>query len=275
MSSEADAIAVVDQPATVASLTIELSQFGLEDGVTIVHSSLSSLGWVAGGAQAVVEALLDAVGPAGTLVMPTQSGQLSDPAGWGDPPVPAEWVDGLRESLPAYNPHLTATRSMGAVVDCFRQLPGTVRSAHPTESFAAHGPLAERIVDGHRFDDGLGESSPLATCYELDASVLLLGVGHGNNTSLHLAEHRADWMPKQRVRIGAPMIVEGARTWVTADVLEPNEGDFEQIGGAVADTDIESVRPVGAGEGRFMSQRAVVDFAVGWMCEHRPGSLVD
>jgi len=274
VSGETTSIEAVSTPATVSSLTSDLARLGrLDDGATIVHSSLSALGWAVGGAQAVVEALLASIGSTGTLVMPTQSGQLSDPADWSRPPVPADWFDTIRAEMPAYDPDLTPTRSMGAVVECFRRLPGAVRSDHPTESFAAFGPLADEIVSGHRFDDGFGESSPLATLYDLDARILLLGVGHGNNTSLHLAEHRGDWQPKSRVRIGAAMLVDGSRQWVTADVLEPNEDDFDQIGVAMAATDIETVGPVGIGEARLVRVREAVDFAASWMTEHRPGSL--
>lgn len=274
MSGEVNAIRAVSVPSTVASLTGDLVRLGLGDGqVTIVHSSLSALGFVAGGAQAVVEALIAGAGPTGTLVMPTQSGHLGDPAAWENPPVPPEWIETIRSEMPAYDPHLTPTRSMGAIVDCFRSVPAAVRSDHPTESFAAHGPLAGEIVSGHRFDDGFGESSPLATLYDLDAQILLLGVGHANNTSLHLAEHRADWTPKVRIQIGAPISIDGERRWMTADVLEPNEDDFDQIGAAIEAADIESVGSVGAAIARLMKVRDAVDVGAGWMSEHRPESL--
>ena len=93
MPSEADAIAATSVPATVASLVRDLAALGVErGGVAIVHSSLSALGWVAGGPQSVVEALLEVVGPDGPIVMPTHSGQLSDPAAWSRPPVPESWI---------------------------------------------------------------------------------------------------------------------------------------------------------------------------------------
>jgi aminoglycoside 3-N-acetyltransferase len=85
---EHEVIARTTRPATVHSLVGELRRLGVEPGmVLLVHSSLSHLGWAAGGAQAVVLALLEAVGRDGTLVMPTHS-YLTDTANWHDPPVP-------------------------------------------------------------------------------------------------------------------------------------------------------------------------------------------
>lgn len=270
MSSETDAIAAADRPATVATLRPDLEALGLASGdVAIVHSSLSALGWVAGGPQAVVEALLAVIGTQGTLVMPTQSGQLTDPADWANPPVPAEWVERVRDGLPAYDPFLTPTRGMGAVVDCFRQHPHTQRGSHPTLSFAANGPQAEAIVDPHPLAAGLGDGSPLGRLFELDAKVVLLGVGHVNNTSLHLAEHRADWRGKATTSDGAPMLVDGIRQWVTYTDLDRDEDDFEAIGEAFAAAGGERSSPVGIGLGRLSDMRAIVEFAVGWMDANR------
>ena len=270
MPSETDAIAAADRPATVATLRTDLEALGLGSGdVVIVHSSLSALGWVAGGPQAVVEALLVAVGMAGTIVMPAQSGQLSDPAGWANPPVPADWVERVRDGLPAYDPCLTPTRGMGAVVDCFRQHPDTRRGSHPTLSFAANGPQAEVIVDPHSLAAGLGDDSPLGRLFALDAKVLLLGVGHVNNTSLHLAEHRAEWRGKTTASEGVPMLVDGVRQWVTYSDLDRDEDDFEAIGEAFAAAGGERRSPVGVGFGRLSSIRPLVEFAVAWMETNR------
>ena len=274
MPSERQVIDATSTPATVATLTSDLAALGVRPGgVVIVHTAMSALGWVAGGAQSVVEALVAAVGPTGTIVMPSQSGQLTDPGGWNNPPVPAEWVDVVRSGLPAYDPVLTPARSMGAVVDCFLQHRDMHRSPHPTVSFAALGPQAAAIVDEHPVCPETGETSPLGRLYELDAQVLLLGVDHGNNTSLHLAEDRADWDGKSWVPHGAPMMVDGERTWVTWDDLDSDDGDFEQLGDAFALTGAERVGRVGSGVGRLVDMAAIVDFAVNWMNANRPGSL--
>ena len=105
MTREKTAIDSADRPATTRSLTAEFRSLGLAEGMTvIVHSSLSRLGWIAGGARAVVDALLGAIGNAGTLVMPTHSGDLSDPALWSNPPVPESWWVTIRSESPRTTP---------------------------------------------------------------------------------------------------------------------------------------------------------------------------
>lgn len=270
MPSENDAIAASEEPGTVRSLFDDLLRLGLGPGdVVIVHSSLSALGWIAGGAQAVNEALLQAVGPEGTIVMPSQTGQLTDPAGWSNPPVPPEWVPIIREHMPAFDLHLTPSRQMGRIVETFLLHPETSRSNHPTVSFAARGPASPEIVGLHPLTPELGETSPLARLYELDAKVLLLGVDHGNNTSLHLAEYRASWPSKATRSTGAPVFVDGERQWVSYEDLDWDEDDFETIGQAFTQTGAEAQGPIGVGVGRLCQQREIVDFATAWMSKNR------
>ena len=125
---EKDAVARAAVPGTVRGMVAQLATLGLPAGATvIVHASLSRLGWVAGGAQAVVTALLEAVGPGGTLVMPTHSRQLTEPSDWGNPAVPQSWWDVIRSETPAFDPRTTPTYFMGAVVECFRRFPGSAQ----------------------------------------------------------------------------------------------------------------------------------------------------
>ena len=272
--SERDVVEATERPATRASLVADLRALGVSAGdVVVMHSSMAALGYVVGGPQAVVEALLDAVGPIGTLTMPGHSSDWSDPAQWQHPPVPSSWWDTMREHMPAFDPHLTPTRQMGAIVETFHRVPGVRRSSHPMVSHLAFGPDADRIVTDHSLADGFGERSPLARLYDLDATVVLLGVGHANNTSLHLAEHRADWVGKARTAQGAPVLVDGERRWVTFDDLDGDTDDFEAVGAAFAATGGVRSGTVGAAPARAMSQRALVDFAADWFTRHRPGSL--
>src|SRR4051794_36706454 len=119
MSTEAEVIAATQGgPVTAARLSGDLRVLGLGAGDRLLaHSSLSRLGFVPGGAQAVVEALLAVVGPAGLIVMPSFSAGLSEPANWSSPPVPPDWLDEVREALPAFDAALTPTRDMGVIAE--------------------------------------------------------------------------------------------------------------------------------------------------------------
>ena len=260
-----------DNPATVPSLMADLSVLGVTPGMTLlVHSSLSALGWVNGGPVAVVLALEKVLGPEGTLVMPTHSGALSDPASWVNPPVPEAWWEIIRQTMPAYDPDLTPSRGMGAIPECFRKQKGVQRSSHPHFSFAAWGADAAAITQGHTLEFSLGERSPLARIYDLDGWVLLLGVGHENNTSLHLAEYRADYAGKRVITCGAPVTVEIDPVWTQLQDIDLNETDFKQIGEAFArDTGLVHTGQVARASATLFPQRPLVDYAVRWMEENR------
>ena len=269
-STEADAIERSDRPATVASLSSDLRRLGLDSGdLVIVHSSLSALGWVVGGAQAVAMALLETVGETGTVVVPTHTGHLTDPAQWSNPPVPEAWLDAIRDAMPLFDPAMTIPRQMGAVVECIRMHPDAIRSSHPVVSFAAVGPRAGEILEDHPLTPSLGEGSPLAKLYDLDAKVLLIGVGHANDTSIHLAEHRADFAGKTTRLEGVAALVDGRREWVTYHDVDIDTSDFDRIGEAIEQAGFESCGEVGAGTGRLARQRQIVDFAVAWMETNR------
>ena len=194
----------------------------------LVHSSLSALGWTVGDELAVVLALLDALGPDGTLVVPTHSGGNSDPRLWQNPPVPEAWWPIIRAEMPAYDPATSPTRGMGRIPDAVRRWPGAVRSPHPQHSFAAIGPAAAAIVAEHPLADRFGERSPLAKLESAGARVLLLGVGFDSCTCLHLAEPRLPGAPTEEY--GCAMLVDGERRWVTYTATVADSDDFDQLG---------------------------------------------
>ncbi len=267
---EADAVERVDEPVTVSSLAADLRTLGVEAGdVLLVHSSLSALGWVAGDAPAVVDALREAVTEDGTLVMPTHTPQYTDPSTWSNPPVPDNWEDTIREARPPYRPAVTPTRGVGTIPECFRGYPDVVRGEHPFYSFSAWGADAAEVVTDHEFDRSLGEGSPLARSYDRDADVLLLGVGHEVNTSLHLAEYRAAF-PKGTVECEAPVVEDGRRVRVEFEDVETNTEDFPDAGAAFEREVDVTEGSVGAADAKLLDQPALVDFAVDWFEANRP-----
>lgn len=259
------------EPVTVDSMTSDLRALGVEAGqALLVHGSLSALGWVCGGPPAVVDALLRVVGEEGTVVMPTHSPGNRDPTSMENPPVPDSWYDTIRDQMPPYRPAVTPTQGMGAIAECFRSYPGVRRSDHPQHSFAAWGADAEFVTAGHTYDHSLGEESPLARVYDLDGSVLFLGTSHTTNTSLHLAEYRAD-LDLATVIHGSAVRVDGERRWVTWEDYDFDDDDFPDCG-----TAFERERPddfatgrVGTGDAKLLAHRPLVDFAVEWFESNR------
>jgi aminoglycoside 3-N-acetyltransferase len=151
---------------TTKEIASDLRALGLVEGMNlVVHSSLSSLGKVEGGADAVVDALLEALGKSGTLAMP---------AFYFPPPE-------------LFDPAVTPSR-MGAITEAFRKRPGVLRSFHPTHSVAATGPLAAHFVEAHKTATAFGIDSPLHRLAKSGGHVLLLGVQHTSDSMVHIGE---------------------------------------------------------------------------------------
>jgi len=266
--SEREVVERTDAPLTTDGLRADLRELGLTPGETaLVHSSLSAIGWVAGGAPAVVDALLGAVTASGTIAVPTHSTQLSDPTSWENPPVPDDWIEDIKAEAAPYRPAVTPTRGVGAIPECLRQYPGARRSRHPTTSFAAWGADAEAVTAGHAYDSPMGEDSPLARLYDFDALIVRIGVDA--NTSLHLAEYRADYGGEPEPN-GGPVLVDGEREWV--EFAEPeSRDDFREIEAAFESAHGDHVwrGPVGDAEATVCRLRPLVDFAVEWMADRR------
>ena len=183
-------------------------------------------------------------------------------------PVPDDWVPAMPERLPPFRPAVTPTREMGDVAECLRNYPDAVRSRHPEYSFAAVGADAEAVVADHPYDRGLGEGSPLAAVYDRGGSVLLLGVGHAVDTSLHLAEHRAD-IDARRVRHRAPVRRDDGREMVHYEDIALSTDDFPAVGAAFEREVGARKGPVGAATATLLDQPALVDFAVEWFEANR------
>jgi aminoglycoside 3-N-acetyltransferase len=231
---------------------------------------MRSMGWINGGALAYIQALMDAVGPGGSIVMPTQSGNNTDPGGWRHPPIPPEWVDEVRRTMPAYDPAVTPTWRMGAVPELFRTMPGVFRSGHPSGSFAAWGSGAADIVANHG-GQRIGEESPVARLYDLNGKVLLVGVGYDRNTSFHFAEYRAP--STVFVDELMPLVNNGEVEWTKVSEIEFMDDESLLNLGREFEAGNEVITgQVGSAECRLFSVRDCVDFGVSWLNSHSENS---
>lgn len=225
-----------------------------EGGVLLVHTSFRAVRPVEGGPRGLIEALRAALGPDGTLVMPSWTGDDAEPFD------------------PASTP---AAEDLGVVADTFWRMPGVARSSHPF-AFAAAGPRAAQVTSGPLPLPPHVPGSPVGRVHDLDGQVLLLGVNHDADTTLHLAELTAGVpyrIPKSItvVRDGRP-----AR-------IEYGENDHCCARFALADAwlrerGLQSEGRVGHADARLVRARDVVAVALEHLADdplvflHPPGS---
>ena len=247
-----------------------LKRAGLQKGDSVmVHASLGKIGYVCGGPQAVIEALIECVGEEGTVMMPTQSWKNLDPeTGVHWDADEKDW-DRIRENWPAFDKAITPTNTMGAVAEMFRSWPGAMRSDHPARSVAAWGRNAGYLTKGHDLSDIFGDTSPIGKLYALDGKVLLIGVGYDKNTSLHLADVRAAYPGKHTCVEHSAVTENGKRVWKAYETLFVDGEDFADIGAAFEAAYPVHTAKIGETELKIMKQRELVDFAVAWIEKNR------
>lgn len=246
-----------------------LGNIGVKKGDTlIVHCSLSKLGYVCGGAQTVIEALLECVGSDGNVVMPTQSWRNLDPEKGVHWEVDELYWDEIRKNWPAYDKNITPSNNMGCVAEMFRTWPQVLRSDHPARSFAAWGKDAEYIVSNHDLSNIFGQDSPLHKIYKLKGYVLLIGVGYDKCTSLHLSENFADIRKEYSIEHSA-ILKNGKRQWVEYKTLDVDDSDFNRLGESFEQEHMVGCEVIGDAKIRYINQTELVDFATNWFEKNR------
>lgn len=203
----------------------------------VVHTAFSKVAPVEGGPEGLIAALREALGPDGTLVMPSMSDDDDHP----------------------FDPATTPARSMGVVADTFWRMPGVLRSDSP-HAFAAAGPDAGRILAPHPIDFPHGLDSPVGRAYERDGQVLLLGVGHGENTTVHLAEAIAG--VRYRLEKELTILRNGKPEKLSYLEIDHCCKRFAQLDGWLDEQGLQRRGTVGHAEARLARSRDIVTVAV-------------
>jgi aminoglycoside 3-N-acetyltransferase len=246
---------------TARDLEAVLRRLGLRPGgVALVHAGLSGLGYIVHGVEAVRLALARTLGPEGTLLVPTFTGEAMDPSCWVDPALPAELWNEVRDGMPFFDTRRSLPREMGSLALSVALDPDARRSLHPLASFAALGPRAEELTSHHDLRDPFGRRSPLGRALELDADVLLLGVNQTRNAAFYLAQCLAD-VPSVRRNRGAFLAnVDGKREWISPERMPFCSEGFGRIEDELTARGLIRVARAGDGTCRLMRMGPLVAF---------------
>jgi aminoglycoside 3-N-acetyltransferase len=263
------------EAVTRSRLAADLRRLGVHaSGITMAHTRMSALGWVVGGSETVVRALLDALGPDGTLVAY---------ASWEEHVYrpserPEEHRDAYRAEPPVFDVATAeAVREHGRIPERVRTWPGAEHSGHPDAGVVAVGARARWVCDPHPDDDGYGAAGPFARLVAAGGQVLLLGAPLETATLLHHAEAIARAPGKRRVTYRVA-VAEGdrvvERTYTDIDTsrgvfpyerLGLGEDEFAVIVRSALAAGIGVTGRVGHAESHLLPARELTEFAVGWL----------
>lgn len=238
----------------------------------MVHSSVRSVGPMLGGPNELIEALLEAVGPRGTVMMYVDwedGAQSFTRTDRGKHLSPA-----LMDAWPAFDPRKArAARSYGVLPEFLRTWPGAWRSGNPGASVAAVGAQAEWICADHPLSYGYGPESPLWKLVQSQGRVLLIGSPLEKVTLLHLAEHMARLPDKRVIRYREKLFRHGTAEWVEIEEFDTSdpvvdvapEDHFDQLMRAYLDQGECSTGVVGDADSYLFEAERLNRFAVGWL----------
>ncbi|MEM6678414.1 MAG: AAC(3) family N-acetyltransferase [Pseudomonadota bacterium] len=248
-------------------LADDLVRLGVREGdCLMVHGSMRAIGPAIGGARSVIEALIEAVGAPGTLVMPAYTRDALLPPGTAG--VPPKILAEIEAQVPGFEPQTSSCHQLGALAEAFRTWPGVLRSRHPVHSMTALGPEARRIVSHHPRDWAFGLDGPMGRLVETGrARVLMLGVGWDRCSALHTAETIARFR-RLRVLRFKDTTREVAR-WIHArDVTEDAEGLFPRLGAAIDAAELSLQGWIGLAEARLVDLDDMLAFAAPWIASY-------
>jgi len=253
-------------------LVSQLRELGVQSGdVLMLHASLRKLGLaksqgVEGGAELLIDALDEAVGPGGTLLMVLGTDYPLDHVNFR--PV-AERAALLKGMAPFDYLSAKVLPEVGWVAEVFRTRPGTVLSKNPSGRFGARGARAGELVRDQPWNDYYGPGSPLEKLCRWGGRVLRLGADPETVTVLHYAEYVAKVPDKRRVRWD--YVLEQGHVWIEClndyDGIVKWEGDdyFALITKEYLAQRRHREGPVGAAIAELCDAADLVEHGAAWM----------
>lgn len=214
---------------TIEDVKRVLKNIGIQNGdVLEVHASMKSIGFLLGGANTLLDAILETIGFEGTLVMSAHSTDNSEPAYFQNPPVDVSLYQTIRENIPGFKGKFDDLNGMGQLAIALQKRPSVYFSNHPQVSMMAHGKHAKWITQSHPLNDMFGLKSPLAKMVELKTKVLLIGVEYDSCTGMHLGEYLSQKRPV--IIQGSRMVVGSKEEWVKFYSYDFDSSDFVKVG---------------------------------------------
>ena len=258
---------------TRSRLVSDLSKLGIASGDTLMlHASIKAVGWIVGGPDMVLRAILDVLGSTGTLMMYVKCEEpLNEIEDW-----PEEWQKAYLEECPPFDPSRTrAFREWSILTEYLRTWPGARCSAHPEARVAAVGARADWITSDHPLQFGYGADSPLEKLCEVRGKILLLGPLFDSLTILHYAEHIADVPNKRTERYRWPVLRGGKCEWIEFEQFDTSNGIVDWPDGSYFQSISKEYMAlgryaegrVGATDSYLFDARDLADFAIAWMEE--------
>lgn len=241
-----------------------LKRLGVKKGMLIyVQASLKPFRFVAGGAQTMIDALMETVGYEGTIVMASPTRHLCDPMNLKKGTVPRDRMEDVRASLAPFNKKLTAPTQVGEVPVQFMRNEGVLRSNHPMVSFLAWGKYAKIIVDKHPLHFGMNEESPLGKLKEYNGYVVTLGIGYEKCDIFNLAQYTIMKCP---IRLySCPIEKNGATQWIQFLDLELNHHHYREIGEVMEEKEVVKTTYLGSSIARLFSARTAEENAIAYL----------
>lgn len=263
--NELEVIKNTASPLSKKDLIKDLKTLGIKETDNIIlHVSLSKIGWIIGAEVTFLDAIQNVL-KKGTLVMATQTGQISDPTYWENPPVPKTWLPKIIEHMPAYNKDVTPTFRLGRVAKLFHRSKDVYRTNHPLNSFAAWGKYAKELSLICDYSNAFGTSSPVKFMIDHQFKILQIGVDYDTTTVLHYAETQ---LSNAKTKTQKVFVIENnQRRVIDITDIDYSVEHFIDIGNAYEKKHFIKKGLIGQAKSKIIDVPSLITFGINYLNE--------